>query len=281
MFTSIKSFLFALLLCTETFALGTIQSGSIPSIDQTIDSLFAAQTFEQVAISPDGKQVAWVQTLQGQHQMPSPNSAIYVASVGGSLTTRRITAGNGTTAYAEHDIAWAPNSKQLAFLSDRTKRDQLELYVADVAGSAARRLTNLTGFLADPQWSPDGKMLAFLFTENAPRAAGPLEPMTPASGVVEEHVYEQRFTTIDLATNRVAQVSPADLYVYEYDWSPDGKSAVIAAHGAGDANWCKAQLHRLAIGLERSSRSTGLRCKSLCRAGPRMGDRLHWRVHER
>src|SRR4029077_7093821 len=66
---------------------------------------------------------------------------------------------------------------------------------------------------------------------------------------VEEHVYEQRFTTIDLATIRVTQVSPADLYVYEYDWSPDGKSvAVIAAHGAGDANWYKAQLHRLAIG---------------------------------
>jgi dipeptidyl aminopeptidase/acylaminoacyl peptidase len=250
MFIGPKSFLLTLFLCTESLSFGAIPLGPTPSIDQTIDSLFAVQTFDQVAISPDGKQVAWVQRLQGQNQMPSSNSAIYVANLGqSSIPPRRITSGNGTTAYAEHDIAWSPNSRQLAFLSDRAKRDQLELYVANQAGSAPRKLTNLTGFLADPQWSPDGKTLAFLFTENAPRAAGPLEPMTPASGVVEEHVFEQRLTTVDLTTNRIAQVSPADLYVYEYDWSPDGKSvAIIAAHGAGDANWYKAQLYTLAIG---------------------------------
>ena len=61
--------------------------------------------------------------------------------------------------------------------------------------------------------------------------------MTPSSGVIEQHVYEQRLTTVDVASGRVRQISPADLYVYQYDWSPDGKAfAATAAHGAGDAN---------------------------------------------
>jgi dipeptidyl aminopeptidase/acylaminoacyl peptidase len=44
----------------------------------------------------------------------------------------------------------------------------------------------------------------------------------------------------------VKQISPADLYVYEYDWSPDGRSfAATAAHGAGDDNWWIAQLYTI------------------------------------
>ena len=67
--------------------------------------------------------------------------------------------------------------------------------------------------------------------------------MTPPSGLIEQRVYEQRLTTVDAASGQVRQVSPADLYIYEYDWSPDGKSFVAtAAHGAGDANWWVAQL---------------------------------------
>jgi dipeptidyl aminopeptidase/acylaminoacyl peptidase len=70
--------------------------------------------------------------------------------------------------------------------------------------------------------------------------------MTPETGVIDQKVYEQRLTTVDLASGKVRQLSPADMYVYQYDWSPDGKSfAAIAAHGSGDSNWYIAQLHTL------------------------------------
>jgi dipeptidyl aminopeptidase/acylaminoacyl peptidase len=213
------------------------------SIDQALDSLFAVHTFKQVAISPDGKRVAWVESLRGKDQRPTGNSAIYVATLGSSEQPRRVSAGDGSAEYAEHDIAWSPDSKKLAFLSDKESSDQLQLYVSDATGRAARPLTRLTGYLASPSWSPDGKTLALLFTENAPRAAGPLEPMTPPSGLIEQHVYEQRLTTVDAASGQVRQISPADLYIYEYDWSPDGKRFVAtAAPGVGDANWWIAQL---------------------------------------
>jgi dipeptidyl aminopeptidase/acylaminoacyl peptidase len=98
-------------------------------------------------------------------------------------------------------------------------------------------------------WSPDGKSIAILFTENAPRAAGPLMPMSAETGVIDAKVYEQRLTVIDAANGKMRQISPPEMYVYEYDWSPDGKSfAITAAHGAGDAHWYVAQLYSLRVG---------------------------------
>jgi dipeptidyl aminopeptidase/acylaminoacyl peptidase len=78
-----------------------------------------------------------------------------------------------------------------------------------------------------------------------PRVAGPLEPMTPFSGVIDDKIYEQRIASLDLATKKLSQLTPADLYVYEYDWTPDGKSWVgTAAHGSGDGNWYIARLYQ-------------------------------------
>src|SRR5438105_4344774 len=77
---------------------------------------------------------------------------------------------------------------------------------------------------------------------------GPLMAMTPETGVIGGRIYEQRLTLADVATGKTRQLSPPDLYVYEYDWSPDGKSfAATAAHGAGDDNWYVAQLYTLAL----------------------------------
>lgn len=62
--------------------------------------------------------------------------------------------------------------------------------------------------------------------------------------MIDEKVYEQRITLMDLETDRLAQITPADMYVYEYDWAPDGQSfAASAAQGAGDANWYVARLY--------------------------------------
>jgi dipeptidyl aminopeptidase/acylaminoacyl peptidase len=229
---------------------GAICCYAIPSssIDDALTSLFAVHRFRQVEISPDGTKVAWVESLKGKEQEPTGNFAIYVVTLGSSEQPRRVSAGDGSEAYAEHDIAWSPDSKKLAFLSDKESSGQLEVYVSDSKGHAARRLTSLTGFLASPSWSPDGKTLAVLFTENAPRSAGPLEPMTPPSGLIEQKVYEQRLTAVDAVSGQVRQISPADLYIYEYGWSPDGKKLVAtAARGMGDANWWIAQLCTIAM----------------------------------
>jgi Tol biopolymer transport system component len=163
-------------------------------------------------------------------------------------------------------VSWSPDGKRLAFLSDAEKSDQSQLYIADVEGGRARRVTNLTGALADPSWSLDGTALAILFTEKAQRAPGPLEAIPAETGVISHQIYNQRLTTIDAASGKVRQVSPADLYIHEYGWSPDGKTFVAtAAPGPGDDNWYIAQLYT--IGIE-SGKTTSILKTSMQIANP-------------
>jgi dipeptidyl aminopeptidase/acylaminoacyl peptidase len=206
-----------------------------------------ARSFDQVAISPDGSRVAWVQSAVNESGEPAGGSAIYVQDLKSpTAKPKRISAGSDVHAASEDTIAWSPDSKHLAFLSDLEGDGQSNFYIANVEGGSARKLTSLKGYLSDPAWSPDQKTLAFLFTENAPRAAGPLMPMVPETGVIDQKVYEQRLTLVDLGSGKVRQLSPADMYVYQYDWSPDGKTfAAIAAHGSGDSNWYVAEIYAL------------------------------------
>ncbi|MGZ4830524.1 MAG: TolB family protein, partial [Candidatus Angelobacter sp.] len=155
------------------------------SMDGVIATLFAAKTFDQTAISPDARQVAWVESTK-------EGSAIFISAAAGGAP-RRITAGG----QSESAVAWSPDSKQIAFFSDAgAKSGQPQLYVVSAAGGSPRKLTNVKGFLASPGWSPDGKTLAFLFTENAERAAGPLVAEKAQTGVIKEAVTEQRLALV-------------------------------------------------------------------------------------
>jgi len=205
--------------------------------------------FQQVAISPDGLRVAWVEQALNSDGDPATGNAIFVQELGAPGPARRIVA-SGMSMGGADSIAWSPNSKQLAFLSDASGETQL--YVADMGEGKGRKLTSLTGSLEQPSWSLDGKSIALLFTENAPHMGGPLMPMSEETGVVDAKIYEQRLAIVDLASGKVRQVSPAGMYVYEYDWSPDSKSlALTAAHGAGDANWYVARLYTLNVESEK------------------------------
>jgi dipeptidyl aminopeptidase/acylaminoacyl peptidase len=203
--------------------------------------------FRQVAISPDGRRVAYVEGVRNADNSDSRNSLIYVTQEGG--TPKRITTGstNANARCQEKDVSWSPDSRQIAFLSDCQSPRQLQLYVADATTGKTHRLTSLKGYLQVPKWSPVGTELAVLFTENATRIAGPTEAGAKDAGVVEEVVYEQRIALIDLHGGVARCISPADTYVYEYDWSPEGARIVYtAAKGSGDNNWWIAQLYSIA-----------------------------------
>ncbi len=224
-------------------ALACAAAAQQPNVDRVVDAAFAVVQPGQAAIAPDGARVAWVQPMR-----PGRGSGIFVTTVppAPGLAPRRITAGTGS--HSEDEIAWAPDGRQLAFLSDAPSPGQDQVFVADVTSGAARQLTHVTGYLSDLKWSSDGKTLAFLFIENAPRAAGPLVAMTRAVGIIEEKTFEQRIALADLAGGEVRQISPADFYIYEYDWAPDSKAFVVsAAKGAGDPNWWFAQLYTLGV----------------------------------
>jgi dipeptidyl aminopeptidase/acylaminoacyl peptidase len=220
------------------------------------NAMNATHHFEQAAISPDGSKVAWVEALTGKGGASVGKTAIYVKDLRTGAPSQHITAGTGDATHAEGGLAWSPDGKRFAFLSDAIKKDQLQLYVVDIGrADAPKKLTEVKGFLDSPQWSPDGKTIAVLFTQNATRATGPLVAETPETGEIKDAFFEQRLALVEAASGKLRQISPADTYIYEYAWSPDGaRFAVTAALGNGDNNWYIAELYVLdaATGLMKS-----------------------------
>jgi len=210
--------------------------------------MFDVRAFQQASISPHGRHVAWVESQTDPEGASSTKSIIYVMDLTTQRAIKRVTVGDGKSSHEEHDLAWSPDSKQIAFLSDAAEQGQLQLFVTDVTRNLSRQLTRLKGFLSAPAWSPNGQSIAFLFTEDATRAAGPLVAETPDAGIIGEDVLEQRLTTVDLANGDVRQISPNDLYVYEFGWAPNSKHlAISAAHGSGDDNWYVAGLFSIDV----------------------------------
>ena len=215
-----------------------------PSVESVLTELADVREFRQVEISPDGKRVAWcvkIRDRQGAWKL----GAVEVGEVGAPSTpARRITAAGDGRAHDERDPVWSPDGKRLAFLSDAAQDGQLQVWIAPASGGPARRLTGVRGQLQSPRWSPDGRSIAFLFVSGSSQKPGALTAYKPDSGVVSEVVEEQRIAVADVATGRVREVSPANLYVYDYDWSPEGKRfAAEAAEGSGTDNYWVAQLY--------------------------------------
>jgi dipeptidyl aminopeptidase/acylaminoacyl peptidase len=218
----------SVLICTPLFA---EEPPAAPSgAGAVLDSMPHAKKIDQVALSPDGTQVAYI-VNDGLAIVPASGGSAHTIAVEGNLPLR--------------DVVWSTDSKRIAFIADLPGDvPAAQLWTTSADGSHPTKHAELRGYAQTPSFSPDGSKLAILLIEGMPRIAGPLQPMTPLSGVIDQKIFEQRIATVDLLTDHLTQVTPADLYVYEYDWTPDGQAwAVSAAHGSGDANWWVARLY--------------------------------------
>jgi dipeptidyl aminopeptidase/acylaminoacyl peptidase len=212
-------------------------------IEDTLKSLNRGLGVRQVAVSPDGKRLAWIEGARS-------GGDIRLAPLDNLKKSERISAAAKSDQHChENEIAWEPDSKALAFFSDCASAEgQADLYLTRLDGSPARRLTELNGYPEAPAFSPDGTKVAFLYVEGATRPAGALAAMKPPAGVIgEDDVEIQRVAVarVDAAQAETpAQVTPANLHVFEYDWAADSKGlAYVAADPPGENNWWVAKLY--------------------------------------
>lgn len=163
----------------------------------TIADLNFSNGATSATVSPDGKQVAFI--VRGE---------VFVTSTDYN-TTKQIT----HTPAREAGLTFSPDNRTLAYASERN--GNWELYMAKIARKEEANFPNATAIEEEvllpsdktertyPQFSPDGKELAFIEDRN-------------------------RLMVLNLETKKVRQVTDGSTWFstgggFDYSWSPDGK----------------------------------------------------------
>jgi len=209
--------------------------------------------YHDVALSPAGDRIATIETDELAASEVDPHETIVIRNRRSGEVEARF---DPCAACDYAGPAWSPDGGALAVVaSDRRARKAALIVVRGDKGAVA---LNFDGLLAQPRWSPDGRALAVLATERPRKQTGATQAGAALVGEIGRQTDEQRVALLTAAPAgkpgmAVRFLSPADTFVYEYDWAPDGKGfAVSEAKGDGDDNWWVARLAY--IGLDASFR---------------------------
>ena len=175
-------------------------------------------------LSPDGSQVIY-QVSRPRSESDPPGGARAelwtVPAAGGE--PRRLTQAE------DRHARWSPDGKTIAFLGRRGEGALTQIHVMPAAGGESKPLTTAPAAVTSFKWAPDGRAIAFTYTD-------PLtdqEKKDIAAGrdwtVVDRNFKHTRLYRIDVATGQTSLITQADKTVHDYDWSPDSTQLVIGA----------------------------------------------------
>lgn len=205
--------------------------------------------YHDLALSAAGDRIADVESTETGEEAKRPHAALIIRSARDGSVLRTLDP-CPTCTYAAP--AWSPSGDALAFLASDDDSFAVTLYVVD--RGEPRAVVQFKGVGGEPRWSPDGSSLALLATADARKKTGATQAAAPQVGEIGEDNDEQRIAVVAPAGGPLRFVSPADTFVYEYDWTPNGKGFIAtAAKGNGDNNWWIAKLETFdaASGAER------------------------------
>jgi dipeptidyl aminopeptidase/acylaminoacyl peptidase len=190
---------------------------------------------DHLALSPKGDKVVDVEASDPGNLPDDPHGAVVLRDASGKV----LSSFDPCAACKYSDTAWAPSGAAFAFVATDRKAGKATLYV--VENGKPRAAATISGIANDVRYSPDGARIALLVTEGARKMTGAVEAGAALVGEIGEANDEQRIAVLPAKGGALKLVSPADTYVYEYDWAPGGFVAT-AAKGNGDNNWWVASL---------------------------------------
>ncbi|HEX3233638.1 MAG TPA: prolyl oligopeptidase family serine peptidase [Gemmatimonadales bacterium] len=211
------------------------------------DIIGVAQVIE-VQLSPDGKRVVY-EVRRTRWASNRYVTELWLRSTDARGTPVKLVTGTPTTsAYQSLQARWSPDSRRLAYFSDRDGSNQIWLLNPDTR--ATERLTRLARWQAvDPRtvqpaffrWSPDSRSIAFAaFWPIPPDSARDPNTMTRGQSVGVDWTKQNRLpgartTTnaslwlVDIGSRRVRRLTDDSLHVADIAWSPDGSRIALSA----------------------------------------------------
>lgn len=199
----------------------------------SLDTLETFRVVTDAQIHPDASCVAFVVSELTHPRGKNPRANIYHADANGE-NVRAFT----TADACEMHPRWSPDGSALAFISDRARVDDFQIYVMPRAGGEAEQLTH--GARVNPpyrdismfKWSPDGTRIAFLQKEETSKDITTRREKGFDEINFEAHPQFTRVVIVDVAARKTHVVTRGDVQVWEFDWAPNGQELILICSAA-------------------------------------------------
>ena len=203
----------------------------------------------EIHASPDGKFAVFAATIMDSLQGSAPTRICQVELDTGQLQV--LTFGPNF----DRKPKYSPDGRQIAFLSDRQKADDFQLYLLMLTKGGARLAASVPGWVEYLQWSPDGQRILLGVAGHGADVAGGQGAVTskqaeeglpswmPTVETGDERFRWRSVWSYELATGQMRQVSPPGMNIWEAAWCGNGTVAAVASPGAGEGLWYSARLY--------------------------------------
>ncbi len=196
----------------------------------TPEDVLSFKSVTDAQITPDGELVAFV--VANPYKTPTQPAESHIWTVpaeGGD--PHQFTSGPRI----DDTPRWSPDGQTMAFLSDRAKDGELQVYLMPRTGGEATRLTDVKGIIGASRsvspmaWSPDGTRIAFLHKEqDSDDQRKHKEEGFDAVEFERNHRFAQLWVA-DVESGKAEWVSPPGLQIWEFSWAPNGEEFVVVA----------------------------------------------------